>query len=186
MGVQVALELYRLAPERVKGLVLICGSYKNPFLSLPLFSEKMATALTDLFRRFPEIPEKAFHILMNFPPVLSLLQGLGTISPKARRDRLLEILKEMGGLDFARYFTLLDRLKEHSAEDLLSGISVPVLLVAGEKDLMIPPELAEDFKERIPKGELLLVPGGTHYAPVEEPLLIARTIESWIARNRLA
>jgi pimeloyl-ACP methyl ester carboxylesterase len=185
MGVQVVLELYRLAPERVKGLIFICGSYKNPFRSLPFPPERVATGLAGFLQRFPEIPEKAFYLLRNFPPALLILRSIGAISPRASRDLLVEVLKEMESLDFARYFEVLSGLREHSAEDLLQEISVPVLVIAGEKDPMIPQGVARDFQRKIPHAELLIVPGGTHYAPVEEPFLIARGIEGWIARNRL-
>lgn len=183
MGVQVCLELYRIAPERVKGLILICGTYKNPFGSVSLLPEALVAGITRLFSQYPQIPRTAFKFLTSSPLALRILQSLGTISRKTQRERILTILEKMKEMDWARYFANLEELSRHSAEDLLSTIKVPVLLIAGEKDLMTPPEKAQEMASRIPGAEFLLVPGATHYAPVEEPQFIARAIDRWVERR---
>ena len=64
----------------------------------------------------------------------------------------------------------------------IAEINVPVLVVAGEKDTFTPASLSESMVERIPGGELLMVHGGSHVAPIEQPELIGGRIKQFLER----
>ena len=70
------------------------------------------------------------------------------------------------------FVRMLKSAGEHSAADLLPEIDVPALVVAGEKDTFTPPQLAASMAGDLPRGRLLLVPGGTHVAPLEQHQLV--------------
>ncbi len=72
---------------------------------------------------------------------------------------------------------------EHTAEDLLARVRVPVLVVAGSKDSFTPAAVSEAMAEAIPGAELELIPGGTHLAPLEHHTEIAQRISAFLARN---
>ena len=72
--------------------------------------------------------------------------------------------------------------REHSAEDWLPKVDVPVLVIAGERDTFTPASLSEFMVEQMPQAELLMVKGGTHVAPIEQPELIAAKIKAFIER----
>jgi pimeloyl-ACP methyl ester carboxylesterase len=71
---------------------------------------------------------------------------------------------------------------DHTAEDWLGEVDVPVLIVAGEKDTFTPASLSEHMAERIPNAELLMVTGGSHVTPIEQPQLVLARIREFVER----
>lgn len=87
MGCQVALEAYRQRPERVRGLVLLCGTFGNvtsTFHGVPLLDLILPRVL-DLVEKSPDVVRALWSRL---PPRLSLKIALkaGEIDPD-RVDR---------------------------------------------------------------------------------------------------
>jgi pimeloyl-ACP methyl ester carboxylesterase len=71
---------------------------------------------------------------------------------------------------------------DHSAEEWLTEIDVPVLVVAGEKDTFTPASLSNWMVKQIPDGELMMVAGGSHVAPIEQPELVGERIRAFVER----
>jgi 3-oxoadipate enol-lactonase len=63
----------------------------------------------------------------------------------------------------------------------LGGIDVPVLVVAGEEDAIVPVEVTERMATRIPGARLELVPDAGHLAPMEDPAAFNRVLGGWLA-----
>jgi len=61
-----------------------------------------------------------------------------------------------------------------------------VLIIAGDRDLFAPRELAFQMARRIPEAETLIVPGGTHFVPLEYPELVSLRIEKFVRDRGLA
>lgn len=72
---------------------------------------------------------------------------------------------------------------EHSAEDILPQVSVPVLVVAGARDSFTPAAVSEAMAEAIPGAELDVIASGTHLAPLEHHAEIAARISAFLSRN---
>jgi len=60
--------------------------------------------------------------------------------------------------------------------DYLPNISVPTVLIWGERDKIIPLKQAAIIKSKIPKAELITLPGISHNPQTENPELLAKTI----------
>lgn len=75
------------------------------------------------------------------------------------------------------YTRMLEQLGEHDAHDVLRRIQVPVLMVAGGRDSMTPRVAAERVARGVERGELFVVPEGTHYIAVEYPSVLNERIE---------
>jgi pimeloyl-ACP methyl ester carboxylesterase len=182
MGCQVSLEAFRLRPQGVRGLVLLCGSFGNvtsTFHGLPLL-DLILPRLLEVAEKMPEIVRA---IWTRLPPRLALKIALraGEIDPKrVRAEDFLPYLDHMTHVDFPMFLRMLRAAGEHTAGDLLARIDVPVLVVAGEKDTFTPAFLARAMAEALPKGELLLVPDGTHVAPIEQPELINARVQQFL------
>ena len=56
----------------------------------------------------------------------------------------------------------------YSARDL-ANIRVPVVIVHSEHDEFIKPEHAQYLARSIPGAELILLPGVSHFAPLQRP-----------------
>jgi pimeloyl-ACP methyl ester carboxylesterase len=186
MGCQVALEAYRQRPQKVRGLVLLCGSFGNvtsTFQGIPLL-ELVLPKLVSLADKAPDVVRAVWSRL---PPQLSLKLALkaGEIDPeRVHPEDMLPYLSHMTHVDFPMFLRMLRAAGEHTAGDILPLVDVPVLVVAGERDSFTPSFLATAMAETLPKGELLVVPGGTHVAPIEQPELVDARISTFL-RDRV-
>ncbi|MHA6801530.1 alpha/beta fold hydrolase [Bounagaea algeriensis] len=62
-------------------------------------------------------------------------------------------------------------------EDALPQVRVPVLVVRGEHDRMVPQPWAEEVTRLLVRGELVVWPGAGHMVPFADPAGLARTLE---------
>jgi pimeloyl-ACP methyl ester carboxylesterase len=184
MGTQVALEAWHLFPKNVKGLVLICGSYGHvtqTFRGVPIL-DIILPKVMDIVEKQPTL---ARALWTRLPPELALKAALlaRDVDPeRVRGEDMLPYLKHMVHVDFPMFLKMLRAAGEHSAEEYLGKIDIPVLVVAGEKDTFTPGNLSKFMVEQIPKAEMLMVEGGTHVAPIEQPELIGARIKDFVER----
>ncbi len=187
MGCQVSLEAYRRRPQGVRGLVLVCGSFGNvtsTFHGLPVL-ELVLPKLIDLVAKAPDVVRAVWSRL---PPDLGLKIALkaGEIDPEhVHAEDMLPYLSHMTHVDFPMFLRMLRAAGEHTASDVLGTIDVPVLVVAGERDTFTPAFLARAMAEAIPKGELLMVPRGSHVAPIEQPELVNGKVAAFLRERVL-
>lgn len=71
------------------------------------------------------------------------------------------------------------------SRDLLPGMNLPTLVIAGEEDVITPPPVTTEFAGQIPGASLRLVPGSGHLLPVEAPDAFAHEVESWLHAHGL-
>ena len=183
MGVQVSVEAALTIPERVSGLVLLCGSHGNP---LDTFQG------TDRFRSFlPKIQqfvgENAMLVKLFMETFVNTRAGWwvargevdGRLMNRADFEPYLEHLSKMDPVVFLR---LLESAAEHTTDGRLCDVSVPTLVVGAEKDGFTPYEVSERMAASIPEGELLTIRGGSHTAPLEQPQLLEMALDDWCKR----
>lgn len=181
MGVQVALEAYRRHPARVRALVLACGSYGSPLRTfygsdllhhlLPVMRFAFARASWPLRAAWQRLlpSELAYHIAIRTEVNGELI----------RREDMMSYLENLSRVEPAAFLRMLACADRHSSADLLERIQVPVLLVVGDRDGFTPLTLSREMAHRIPDATLVVVPGGTHAAPLERPGLVARAVETF-------
>ncbi len=184
MGTQVALEEWHLYRKNVKGLVLICGSYgkvTQSFRGMPIL-DMILPKLMDIVDKQPDI---ARAIWSRIPPEVAFKAALlaRDVDPSnVRSEDMIPYLKHMTHVDFPMFLRMLRAAGEHSAEEWLADVDVPVLVIAGEKDTFTPASLSTWMAERMPKAELLMVTGGSHVAPIEQPELVGERIRAFFER----
>ena len=72
----------------------------------------------------------------------------------------------------------------YSARDL-AEIHVPVAVVQGEHDEFIRPEHAEYLARSIPGAELILLPGVSHFAPLQRPEQFNDAVRAFLGKSLL-
>lgn len=168
MGGRVALEVYRLAPERVRRLALVSTGVHPVGEGEP---EKRG-ALKAIGH------EHGFEALVDhwLPPMIA----------EANRDdpAIYPPLKQMnldqGQAVFdAQIHALLSRPE---VESLLPQIACPTLVMTGEKDGWSPPAQHERIAEAIPQAETVIAPGAGHMIQYEAPEAVNDAIADWLAR----
>ncbi|MGC4113558.1 MAG: alpha/beta hydrolase [Myxococcales bacterium] len=182
MGVQVLFEFHRRHPERVLGLVPICGAYGNALDTV--HDDTNIKLVFPLVHKLAGAMPKVAHAFTRavLPTELSLQYALTfevnrALAPREDMQAYFEHLARMDPMVF------LDTLKsaaEHTAWDHLSKIDVPTLIVAGDHDRFTPLWLSQRMHRAIPGSELLVVRSGTHTAPIEHPELIALRIRRFL------
>jgi len=183
MGVQIVLEAHRRAPDRVAGLVLVCGA---PGRLIDTFHDRATLRVLFPFARrlvlrYPDLARLAFRAIV--PTDFALQYALTYEVDAARVDRrdLVRYLDDLAEIDPTLFVRLLASASVHDARDHLPAIGVPTLVVAGERDSFTPMRLSQDMHRRIPGSDLLVVPGGTHVAPLEAPALVSARVRAFLA-----
>jgi pimeloyl-ACP methyl ester carboxylesterase len=182
MGCQVALEALRLRREGIRGLVLICGSSGRITHSFK-GSNVLAQVLPRIIERVDAHPEITRALWSRVPADVALRFALvaGEVDKAAIvPEDLLPYMTHMVDIDPVMFLRMLRSAGEHSAADLLPQVDVPALVIAGDRDSFTPPRYAEEMAAALPKGELLMVPGGTHVVPLERRELVAERIEKFL------
>jgi len=185
MGSQVILEGYRQKPERVLGLApmlgaagRVLGSFPGGGRLLPVFR-----LLVELGASHAQPAEQAMRAVLKLPGVWEAIRALGVVHPDlCPREDFEPYFEHLSQLDLRGYFALVRDLLSHDASDLLEQVRVPVLVVAAERDLFAPAARSREMAARIPGAELLVLREGSHAALVEQPELVALTLEKFLAR----
>lgn len=182
MGTQVALEAYRLAPDRVAGLVLLCGSSGR--ITHTFHGNDMLHRVLPGVRTLVASNRSAARGVFSRIPA-GVAYRLGTLSGEIDRQRFhlsdfQRYWDHIATMDPDRFLTLLSAAGKHSAEDLLPHITTPTLVVAADGDTFTPPELAKQMADRIPGAEHSLIRAASHGAPVEHPQEIQLRIEKFL------
>jgi pimeloyl-ACP methyl ester carboxylesterase len=182
MGVQVLLELCRLAPERVKALVLIGGAAGHPFESAmgggP--AAKWVRPIIDKLHEWEPMFGGLVPMVAPLTVFLPWLRLTGIIAPTMDSRLVAQVAADFLRIDFDVYLATLKELGEHDATDVLPSIAAPTLVIVGSNDLFTPPEASQVLHNGIKDSEILVVRTGTHYVPVEFPELVNLRINKFL------
>jgi len=180
MGVQVALEFWRRCPERVEALVLCCGGFGR---ILDTFHEiGVVKLLFPAARLLLNRSKKARDVWNSVPAELAFRVATlsGEVNARAiRRQDMIPYLRNARYVDFTLFLNMVQDMDRHDTWSFLPRIDVPTLVIAAERDTFTPPRLAEAMARRIPNAELMVMPGATHAAPIENPAQINLRIEKF-------
>lgn len=182
MGTQVALEAYRLVPERVRALILVCGSYGRVTATFHGSDvlKQVLPGVIDFVERHRGVA-RALWGRMPARVAYRIAKLSGEVDVRALREEdFVWYVEHVATLEPSLFLSMLKLAGEHSAEDLLASIAVPTLVVAAEKDTFTPPALARHMAEVIPHAELLFLEGASHAAPVEREDDIARRVDRFL------
>jgi len=183
MGCQVILEFWHLYPQRVAGLVPICGPYGKPldtFFNLPSVALPVFDAVYDVASAYPRELEAILRPLLRTRLPYDLAR-LGIINAQlAAFDDMRPYFEHLSEMNLQVFFTMVHEMQKHDAGKWLSRIDVPTLVVAGERDLFTPLPLSLEMRRRVPDAELLVLPKGSHAGLIEHPELLNLRLEKFL------
>lgn len=182
MGVQIALEAHRRAPERVQGLALVCGA---PGRAIDAFHD--SGALRAVFpwaraavERFPLVARAAFRALLPTELAVEVALTFEVDRRRVEREDLVRYFEDLSRIDPGVFVRLLASAAEHDAGPHLPEVDAPTLVVAGERDTFTPLHLSVAMQQAIPDCDLLVLPGATHVAPLERAEEIAARVLAFV------
>ncbi len=166
MGGRIALEIYRMAPERVRRLAL---SSTGVHPVRPGEPEKRA-ALKQVGH------DQGFEALVDqwLPPMVA---DANRVKPEIY-EPMRQMCLEQGQARFDAHINALVTRPE--CESLLPTISCPTLVITGEQDGWAPPVQHEAFAGQIANSQLVIVPGAGHMLPLEAPGEVNTAIARWL------
>jgi pimeloyl-ACP methyl ester carboxylesterase len=184
MGTQVAFELYRKHPERVRALVLVCGT---PGRITHTFhgNDMLHRVLPILIQNVRKYEKIARALWGRLPPALSyrVAGWLREIDGGSLRPEDFKLYVEhLSDIELDLYLTMLQAAGDHSADDLLSEIRVPTLVIAAERDTFTPRDTVKDMAGRIPCAIYKELTGASHAAPTEQPQQINEYVDAFLAK----
>lgn len=183
MGCQVILEFARLFPERAAAIIPLFGTFARPLDTF--FDFKHSRKVFDLlFRVTPYATRSSARALMPlYASPLAFFVGRYTglvdrhYADRVDIDKYLEHLVHMDQQVFLRMVSL---MADHDLTEFLPTLSLPVLVIAGEKDLFTPLHRSREMAALVPGAELLVLAEGSHAAIVEHPETINRRVERFL------
>lgn len=153
MGGIVALEIMRIAPERITHLAL---------LNTTPHEDRSGPQRNDQIRRAQQ------GELMN---VMREDLKPGYMSPSTQQDDLYPLIMKMG-LDLgAQVFVRqsLALMTRKSAVPYLTKITCPTLILTGADDMICPSEIQAEMKQSIAHSDLHIIPQCGHLSTLEAP-----------------
>ena len=169
MGARVAMEMARLAPERITRLALLDTGIH------PLKAGEKA--------KRDEIVEFAHA---NGMKALAERWLPGMVhAPNRENQTLMQSLTDMvlakdPDLHQRQITALVNRV---DASAYLASISCPVMLMVGEQDQWSPIAQHEDMLRLLPNARLEIIADAGHFAPVEQPEKVARLLAEFLTQT---
>ncbi len=171
MGGRVALEVYRLAPERVSRIALLnTGSDARPAGAAGDEEARRRLALVGLAR------SKGMRVMGRtwLPPMIDAAR----LGDAALVDSILDMLERKTPDIFeAQQRALLAR---PDANALLERIRCPALLLSGREDTWSPPARHAEMAAKIRGSELVIVPNCGHMSTMERPDAVSDALRAWL------
>jgi len=185
MGVQVALETYRRHPDRVSGLILVCGAPSHPLRTFrgSATLEDLLPMIHRWIHRVPGVINRVTRTLLPTRLAFEVASRLEIRRELVEPRDFMPYLEGMSRIDARLFVAMLSSAAQHSAEDLLPNVGVPTLVIAGARDGFTPPERSRAMAEAIPGAELLEIEQASHTAPIERPHLVDSMIRDFVDRR---
>ena len=171
MGGYVALEILRVAPQRVQALVLMSTSARSE-------GDEARTARKIMMVQAQD----------NFQIVLDLMLPT-LLHPSRMRHHSAVIIAYMMGLRVGREAFLrhsraiMGRIDSHP---YLRDISCPTLVLCGRDDVLTPVALHEELAAGILGARFRILPDSAHFLPIGRPVLVSKVLHHWMMELDLA
>jgi pimeloyl-ACP methyl ester carboxylesterase len=171
MGGRVALEMRRLAPERVRRLALLDTGYlaRPEGLAGQVESDKRQALLDVALREGVEVMARTWAQGMVHP---------SRLNDTALMDAIVAMFARRTPLHFANQIQAL--LARPDASQTLQSIGGPVYLLCGAQDSWSPVAQHQAMCDLLPHSVLTVIESAGHMAPMEQPESVAQVLSEWV------
>ncbi len=178
MGGMTMMALAEAHPElfgdRIVGAALMAtsaGEFADLEFGLPRTAAKLfhtaAPSLFELLTKQRALVERGRRAGGDLGLVLAKRYAFGSDAPESAVRFVLELIQSTPIDVIARFFTV---LREHDKADALPVFDrVPSLVLAADKDLLLPLKFSRALADAIPSAEFVTVPNAGHVVILEHP-----------------
>lgn len=186
MGVNITLELARLYPEKIKGMILISGT------TLPVKGVMFDTNLMEYIipmaeeglKRYREIFDVVWKTQAMNPMAVKLIHSQGFNEKKVSREFIEIYMNRLSQLGPDLFMQLFGEMQKHDILGNLESMVMPSLVIGGDKDNVIPYHLQLLLHQTLRNSELYLVKEGSHVPQVDFPEFINERMRQFIDSHR--
>lgn len=167
MGGYVAFALIRKAPKRFTALILANTRPEADGQEARRNRMNMAVSLYDkgsAAARDAMLPKLLTELSKQEQP--KLVDTLSTVMESMPAEGLVHACLAMAFRE--------------DAVDLLSSISVPTLVIAGEQDPIAPPDVMKKMADRITGASFHVIPAASHLTPMEKPEAFSALLDDFM------
>jgi 2-hydroxy-6-oxonona-2,4-dienedioate hydrolase len=144
--------------------------------------------VVDLALRYPELVERVILQGPTMDPqartALRQISRWLRNSPQEPLSHGLISAREYPRCGFRRLIRTFRYALEDRIEEKLPHMRVPVLVVRGSKDPIVPQRWAEEATRLLPDGRLAVIPGAPHTVVYDAPLELARVVLPFLSGDR--
>ncbi len=163
MGGMLALEIWRQAPQRVRGLALLGTTARADTPEMQQLRRDGIAAFEQ--GRMDEVLRA--NLLFAFHPT----------NADALADDYLAMVRRAGAAQLIAQNRAV--MARDDQRPLLPGITCPTLVVVGDSDRLTPPDCAEEITAAIPQAQLLRLPDCGHLLTWEQPARVTAALLAW-------
>ena len=168
MGGMVAMEVIRIAPERVTRLALIDTNARPDTISRKAgrYVANLFVGATGDFRRLAE------------RSVASLVHPS---APQDIRVELADMSVRVGAATYIRQNRAVSARGD--LRPVLAGVAVPTAVIVGREDRLTPVALSQEIHSLTPGSTLHVIPDCGHLPPIEKPEVLAGLLSELLQRR---
>lgn len=185
MGVQVALELFALAHERVRALALIGGGARAAWgdRSEATFPGRLVPRGLSIAHGIPRPLLALCERFLHSPEAHAWALRLGLMGDQVSADDFAELVADFDAVDFDAHLETLALSALHDASALLPRVDVPTLAIAAGRDPFTSRAAVERIVVGVAGAEYLVLPNATHFAPLDQADHIALRIQKFFSER---
>lgn len=181
-GTRIALELAAVQPDRVRALVLVCGTDGHDVTRL-VTNLEIASALplaARFLRFFHGSLGEPFRSVMSRPEAPGIARQSGLIQATADTGALIDLFRTMTHNDLRVQLATFEAVAGSSDPRLLTRVPAPTLLVGGERDPFVTRSLLHRAQSLLPDARLEIYERAGHYLPLEHAPRLAADIDGFL------
>jgi len=166
IGGYVMLELWRRAPQRMRGMIFVCSKPQ------PDAEANLAKRIDTIARARADGVEVLFNGMAQ-----------NTVAPSVRRERpevVTEVRAQMTLTAEAVVAVQAGLAARPDSVPTIATIRVPVLATAGGEDATVTATDMEAFRAAPGGCEFHVIPGAGHFAAYEQPKKVAAIVAPWL------
>lgn len=184
-GVPYLIKTYQQFPEIFKSLTFINGFSRNPLKKVMglEFVEPFFYFMKEQHSKHPDLWKTLWKNFIDNPLAMQLAALSGGFNLKLTQFKDIEVYSRgVSRLDLPVFFTLFEELLKFDELSNISDISVPTLVIAGDRDFITPVSYQKELSDRIRGSQYELFPYGSHCTQLDFPDLFNYKFESFLKK----
>jgi pimeloyl-[acyl-carrier protein] methyl ester esterase len=172
LGGLLAMQAALREPQRFSGLVLMAAT--PSLVRRPHWPDAVEPAM--LKAMAVELAGDPAAVVQRF----LALEMHGAVHARSDLKRLRERALEHGLPAREALLAGLNHLAETDLSERLSELELPVALIGGRRDKLVPWAALETLAERLPRAVTFRIPGAAHAPFLTDPAAVASVVRGWI------